>query len=176
MITLIAHFVIFSSKKINRLKTIFVFFFLFWAAFCTVLTAQNRALRGSASRLHSSVRSPLTSERASHAPPIPSAVEKRTSVYAFQRRVSALPKHRYCMEPAASVPLFSRCRPWHLLNVSLRTANSLLVNTPDIPVSSECTSIYMLIVEFTYTRKTFRQPAEKNSARVCTTSSASSCV
>ena len=176
MITLIAHFVIICFKKINRLKPIFVFFFSFGRLFAPLKQRKNRALRGSASRLHSSVRSPLTSERALRAPPIPSAVEKRTSVYAFQRRVSALPKHRYCMEPAASVPLFSRCHPWHLLNVSLRTANSLLVNTPDIPVRSECTSIYMLIVEFTYTRKTFRQPAEKNSARVCTTSSASSCV
>ena len=38
MITLIAHFVIIYFKKINRLKPIFVFFFLFWAAFCAVLT------------------------------------------------------------------------------------------------------------------------------------------
>ena len=125
MITLIAHFVIFSSKKINRLKTIFVFFFLFWAAFCTVLTAQNRALRGSASRLHSSVRSPLTSERASHAPPIPSAVEKRTSVYAFQRRVSALPKHRHCMEPAASVPLVKSVHPCTLFNDEFRPCRNI---------------------------------------------------
>ncbi|QHX43330.1 hypothetical protein GWP43_07575 [Treponema vincentii] len=56
MITLIAHFVIFSSKKINRLKTIFVFFFLFWAAFCAVKTAQKPGFAGfrlSAPFLHS---------------------------------------------------------------------------------------------------------------------------
>ena len=142
MITLIAHFVIFSSKKINRLKTIFVFFFLFWAAFCAVLTisatevktAQKPGFAGfrlSAPFLHSltahfgtrfarpsnpfrcwkayiRVRFSTTSFGLAETSPlhgtsgIRAAVEKRTSVYAFQRRVSALPKHRHCMEPAAS--------------------------------------------------------------------------
>ena len=122
MITLIAHFVIFSSKKINRLKTIFVFFFLFWAAFCAVLTAQKPV---SGSNLFS-VTALLKAGFSASAPKLPhiwkqtekrisafarAAVEKRTSVYAFQRRVSALPKHRHCMEPAASVPLLSSVPP-----------------------------------------------------------------
>ena len=143
MITLIAHFVIFSSKKINRLKPIFVFFFLFWAAFCTVLTAQKPGFAGfrlSAPFLHSltahfgtrfarpsnpfrcwkayiRVRFSTTSFGLAETSPlhgtsgIRAAVEKRTSVYAFQRRVSTLPKHRYCMEPAASVPLLSSVPP-----------------------------------------------------------------
>ena len=29
----------------------------------------------------------------------------RTSMYVWKERVSAMPKHRLCMEPAASVPL-----------------------------------------------------------------------
>ena len=165
MITLIAYFVIFSSKKNKSSQDDLCLLFSLFGGFLRCFNSAKTGLCG--------------------VPPLGSIppFAHRSLRNALRAPLQSLPLLKSVHPCTLFNDEFRLCRNiatvWnqrHLLNVSLCTANSLLVNTPDVPVRSECTSVYMLIVEFTYTCKIFRQPAEKNSARVCTTSSASSCV
>ena len=59
---------------------------------------------------------------------IPNAVQELTSLSILGHEFFGSKKHRYSLEPAASVPLLS-VRPWHPLHMSLLIANSLLRGT-----------------------------------------------
>ena len=67
---------------------------------------------------------------------IPNAVQELTSVSILGHEFFASKKHRYCLEPAASVPLLS-VYSWLPLNMSLLIANSLLRGTTAFHGSSE---------------------------------------
>ena len=67
---------------------------------------------------------------------IPNAVQELTSLSILGHEFFASKKHRYCLEPAASVPLLS-VHSWLPLNMSLLIANSLLRGTTAFHGSSE---------------------------------------
>ena len=67
---------------------------------------------------------------------IPNAVQELTSLSILGHEFFGSKKHRYSLEPAASVPLLS-VRPWHPLHMSLLIANSLLRGTTAFHGSAE---------------------------------------